>query len=67
MSRNSKNSKRIAARKAMSAKRANGSPGPAKTTAKHGKKRAWWQIYPSYSAYIRGGKKPQRGQEEAQA
>lgn len=63
MSHNSKNAKRIAARKAMSAQRLNGTPGPAKTTPKHGKKNAWWQKYASYAAYIKGGKKPTAGQE----
>lgn len=63
MSHNSKNAKRIAARKAMSAARLNGNPGPAQTTPKHGKKNAWWQKYPSYKAYTNGGKKPTAGQE----
>jgi hypothetical protein len=57
MSRNSKNSQRAQAAKVMSQARANGNPGPAKTAPKHGKKNAWWQKFPSYGAFIRGGKK----------
>lgn len=58
MSRNTKNSKRIAAAKEMSKMRQSGGSGPAKTQAKHQKKNAWWQKFPSYGAFIRGGKKP---------
>lgn len=63
MSRNSKNAKRIAARKAMSEQRKKGNAGPAKTTPQHGKKNAWWQKFASYGAYIRGGKKGNSAQE----
>lgn len=64
MSRNSKSARRTAARKAMSALRAGGGGGPAKTTPKHGKKNAWWQKFPSYGAFIRGAKK-QKAAEDA--
>lgn len=57
MSRNSKNAQRTKARKEMSALRTKGGKGPAKTAPKHGKKNAWWQKFPSYAAYCRGGKK----------
>jgi hypothetical protein len=43
MSRNSKNAQRIVKAREMSASRKNGNGGPAQTTAKHGKKKAWWQ------------------------
>lgn len=59
MSRNSKNASRIKAAKEMSALRTKGGKGPAKTTPKHGKTRAWWQKYDSYKAFCSGGKKPQ--------
>lgn len=65
MSRNSKNAKQHAAAKQISEMHKNGNKGPAQTAAKHGKKKAWWQKFPSYGAYIRGGKKP--GQEGAPA
>lgn len=66
MSRNNKNAKRIAAAKEMSKTRVSGGSGPSSTTPKHGKKNAWWQIFPSYSAYIKGGKsnKPKFGRAE---
>lgn len=56
MSRNSKNAQRNKAAKDMSATRTSGGSGPAKTTPKHGKKKAWWQVFPSYGAFVRGGK-----------
>ena len=56
MSKNNKNAKRIAAAKEMSKIRLSGGKGPARTESKHGKKNAWWQKFPSYTAYIRGGK-----------
>lgn len=60
MSKNNKNAKRVAARKQATAQRQGGGGGPAKTQPKHGKKNAWWQKFPSYAAYIAGGKrKPQ--------
>lgn len=72
MSKNAKNGRRIAAAKALpknrsaaaKARRAEGKPatsgrsGPAST-----KKNAWWQKFPSYGAFIRGGKK-QKGEGE---
>jgi hypothetical protein len=57
MSRNSKGAARTKARKDMAKTRTSGGSGPAKTTPKHGKKNAWWQKFPSYAAYLRGGKK----------
>ena len=59
MSRNNKNAQRIRAAKEMSALRKSGGKGPSSTTPKHGKKNAWWQIYRSYSEFIKGkgGKK----------
>ena len=62
MSRNSKNAQRIKAAKEMSALHVKGGKGPAKTTPKHGKTRAWWQKFDTYGAFIRGGKKPQGDQ-----
>jgi hypothetical protein len=61
MSRNSKNAKRIQAAKEMSKARQGGSPGPARTQAKHGKKNAWWQKG-DYSSFVKGGKKTGRAQ-----
>jgi hypothetical protein len=63
MSKNNKNAKRIAARKEMSKLRLGGGSGPARTAAKHGKKNAWWQRFPSYGAFVRGGKKASRMQD----
>ena len=60
MSRNSKNAKRIKAAKEMSAQRTNGTKGPSKTTPSHGKKNAWWQKFPSYKAYLAGGKRAKK-------
>jgi hypothetical protein len=57
MSRNSKTAKRLVAAKQISAQRKNGNKGPAATTPKHNKKKAWWQMFPSYGAYLRGGKR----------
>lgn len=57
MSKNNKNAKRIAARKEMSKLRLGGGAGPAKTAPKHNKKNAWWQRFPTYGSFIRGGKK----------
>lgn len=66
MSRNSKNARRIAARKEMSKIRQGGGAGPAKTTPKHGKKNAWWQRFTTYSGFLRGSKK-QRPEQEAES
>jgi hypothetical protein len=57
MSKNNKNAKRVAARKEMSKLRVSGGAGPARTAPKHEKKNAWWQRFPSYGAFMRGGKK----------
>lgn len=57
MSRNSKNAKRKAAAKQISEQRKNGSKGASRTEAKHGKKNAWWQKFPSYKGFMQGGKR----------
>ena len=57
MSRNSKNTKRVAARKAMSQLRKSGGSGPARTQPQHGKQNAWWQRGGTYSSFIRGNKR----------
>lgn len=55
MSKNNKNAKRIAAAKEMSKTRLAGGKGPSRTTPKHGKKNAWWQVGSrSYTAYVKG-------------
>ena len=56
MSKNNKSAKRVQLRKQATAQRAAGG-GPAKTKPLHGKKKAWWQIFPSYGAFIAGAKK----------
>lgn len=73
MSKNSKNARLIAARKAMPknrsaaarARRESGEvrqPGRASAPS-HGKKKAWWQVFKSYRDYISGGgKKVQRAE-----
>lgn len=55
MSRNSKSARNVARRKANTQARQGGG-GPAKTTPKHGKLKAWWQTFGSYGAFIRGKK-----------
>lgn len=67
MSKNSKNARLNREAKERSASRKNGNKlGPSEgraTAPKHGKKKAWWQIFHSYSDFIKGGgKKAQRGQ-----
>lgn len=66
MSRNSKNARRIATAKtlpknrsaAARAKRAEGKPATSGRSGKPtSKKNAWWQKFPTYAAYLRGGKK----------
>ncbi len=60
MSRNSKNARRTQQRKEMSKLRTGGGSGPAKTTPKHGKTKAWWQVGGgTYTAFVKGGKKKQ--------
>ena len=56
MSRNSKNAQRNKAAKERSEQRQKGNAGPAKTTPKHGKKRAWWQLHDSYREAVKGSK-----------
>ena len=57
MSRTSKNARNVARRKSNTLARKNGGGGPAKTAPKHGKTKAWWQKFPNYGAFVRGGKK----------
>jgi hypothetical protein len=66
MSRNSKNARRIAAAKtlpknrsaAAKARRAEGKPATNGRSGKPStKKNAWWQKFPTYGAFLRGGKK----------
>ena len=38
------------------ARQRKGIKGPAKTTPKHGKTKAWWQTHLSYSTWFNGGK-----------
>lgn len=58
MSRNSKNARNVARRKANTLARQNGDGGPSQTAAKHGKKNAWWQVgNGSYSTFVKGKKK----------
>lgn len=61
MSRNSKNATRHAQAKAITALHLKGEKGPARTGAKHGKKNAWWQKFQTYSAFIKGAKKGDKG------
>ena len=61
MSKNSKNAKRLAAAREQSKSRQNGSKGSAKKSSTSKKKNAWWQKFPSYSAFILGkGKVPRK-------
>lgn len=63
MSKNNKNAKRLVAAREMSAKRVAGGKGPAKTTPVHGKKKAWFQLFDTYSAFLASKtKKPARKQ-----
>lgn len=64
MSRNSKNARNVARRKANTLVRKSGGGGPAKTAPKHGKKNAWWQVGSgSYSAFVKN-KRAARGAEQ---
>lgn len=66
MSRNSKNARNVARRKANTAARQSGGGGPKSTTPKHGKKNAWWQVgNGSYTAFIKGKAKRQNTEAEA--
>ena len=56
MSRNNKNARRIAAAREISKTRQAGGSGPSSTTAKHGKKNAWWQKG-DYAAFVKGRNK----------
>jgi hypothetical protein len=66
MSRNSKNAQRIKAAKTLpknrsAAARAARAAGKPATHGRGGKpstkKNAWWQKFPTYGAFVRGGKK----------
>jgi hypothetical protein len=65
MSRNNKSAKLHAQARKLTEQRKNGGKGPAKTTAVHGKKNAWWQKFPSYSAWVNGAKKHKPAEAEA--
>lgn len=56
MSRNNKSATRKAQAKVITAMHLRGEKGPSETTPKHGKKKAWWQIFPSYALSLKGGK-----------
>ena len=66
MSRNSKNARRIAARKEMSKLRLGGGKGPARTSPQHGKKKAWWQLG-SYTSFVKGGSKASKRRQQEDA
>jgi hypothetical protein len=70
MSRNSKNARRVEQRKQWTAVRKGGG-GPSQTEAKHGKKRAWFQLYEDHGAYMasmkKGGKKAQRRDDDEES
>lgn len=56
MSRQSKNAKNLARAREISALHKNGGKGPAKTTAQHGKKNAWWQKFQDFGASLKAKK-----------
>lgn len=67
MSRNNKTARRLVAARALpknrsAASRARRAEGKSASNGRTGKattkKNAWWQKFPSYGAWIRGGKKP---------
>jgi hypothetical protein len=57
MSRQSKNTRLRAIAKQFSEARKKGQPGPKRTQSKHGKTKAWWQVFKSYAEFISGAKK----------
>jgi len=76
MSRNSKSARLIAEGKNNRRAKNNGptgpistgNKGPARTESKHGKRKAWFQLYDSHSDYMKaqkGGKKRERQEKEA--
>ena len=65
MSRNNKGARLNKSAKEASQRRVSGTGGAAKTTPKHGKKRAWWQTFGDYAAFIKGGKKGDRGEKKS--
>jgi hypothetical protein len=71
MSRNSKSARRVMERKQWSAMRKGGGRGPAQTEPKHGKRRAWFQLYDSHGDYVaaqkKGGKRQQKEHDEESA
>jgi len=76
MSRNSKNARRIAEGK-NNRRAKNGGPtgpvstgnkGPARTEPKHGKRKAWFQLYDTHSDFMKaqkGGQKRERQEKAA--
>lgn len=56
MSRNSKNATNIARARKFAQMHKNGEKGPARTTPKHGKARAWW-LLGDYKSFVSGSKK----------
>ena len=57
MSRNSKNAQRMVAAREISATRKSGGSGPKRTTAKHGKKKAFFQLFDTHRAWLNSLKK----------
>lgn len=65
MSRNNKNAQRIQAARERSKSRQAGNPGPKQTVAKHGKKKAWFQLFDTYREFLASKtKKPGRKQQQ---
>ena len=58
MSRQNKNARNRAIAKQFSEARKAGRKGPTRTQAKHGKTKAWWQVYGSYAEFVNGKNKP---------
>lgn len=67
MTKANKQAKRKVIAKAFSEARKRGEKGPCKTRTSDTfkKKNCWWQKFPSYSAYISGGKKAPKRETEA--
>jgi hypothetical protein len=73
MSRNSKNARLTAERKQNRRAQGVGNPtstgnkGPARTEPKHGKKRAWFQLYDTYGDFLKAQKGGERRKRQEQA
>lgn len=66
MSRQSKNARNLARAKQITGMHKNGEKGPAKTSPKHGKTKAWWQIGSGdYANFVKGKGRKQRTETEA--